>query len=141
MTEFERMMSGKLYDAGNENLAKDRQRAHILSKKYNDTIETDVEERAAIIAELLPNRRETAYLQGPIFIEVGYNLFLGNNFWANANFCVLDNNKITIGNDVLIGSNCTLTASFHPLCWHDSNMKVQNDGTIFSPEYTHQITA
>ncbi len=140
MTEFERMMSGKMYDAGSSELAKDRQRAHILSKKYSDTFETDIEERAAIIDELLPNRKGTAFFQGPIFVELGYNISFGNNFWANTNFTAIDNNKIVIGNDVMIGPNCTIATAIHPLCWQDRNMKVQNDGTIYSPEYTRPIT-
>lgn len=134
------MMAGKLYDAGNSEQAKDRQRAHILSKRYNGTFETDLEERDSIIRELFPNRTGTAYFQSPIFIELGYNISFGNNFWANFNFTVLDNNKITIGNDVMIGANCTLATSLHPLCWQDRNMKVQNDGTIYAPEYTRPIT-
>src|SRR5574344_1922310 len=140
MTDFEKMMAGKLYDAGNAELAVQRQRAHILSKQYSDTFENEIEKRAKILDELIPNRSGTAYFQGPLFVELGYNITLGNNFWANCNFCATDNNKITIGNDVLIGMNCTMATSLHPLCWQDRNMTVQNDGSIYAPEYTRPIS-
>lgn len=139
MTEFEKMMAGKMYDAGNAELSVQRQRVHILSKKFSDTYENETKKRVEILNELIPNRSGTAYFQGPIFVELGYNIFLGNNFWANYNFCALDNNKITIGNDVLIGMNCTIATSVHPMCWQDRNMKVQNDGTIYAPEYTRPV--
>lgn len=139
MTEFEKMMAGKLYNAGNSELAVDRQRAHILSKKYNDTFENEIQKRDEIIKELFPHRSGTAYFQGPIFAELGYNVSLGNNFWANINFTIIDNNKITIGNNVMFGPNCTLATSLHPICWQDRNMKVQNNGEIYAPEYTKPI--
>ena len=66
MTEKEKMLAGLLYDPSDPELAALRQRAHVLSKRYNDTDETREAERRAILQELLPDCGESVYLQGPV---------------------------------------------------------------------------
>lgn len=40
---------------------------------------------------------------------------IGENFYANVNFTVLDSAKVTIGDDVLIGPNVSIYTACHPL--------------------------
>ena len=63
MTEKEKMLAGQLYDPADEELIALREKAHALSKQYNDTLETQEEEREAIMKELVPDMGEDAYLQ------------------------------------------------------------------------------
>ena len=65
MTETEKMLAGKIYDASDSHLADRRIVAHRLSKQYNDTFEDEAEKRTAILKELIPNLGEDTYLQGP----------------------------------------------------------------------------
>ena len=51
MTEKEKMLSGQLYDPTDPELVQLREKAHILSKRYNDTVETQEDERKEIMAE------------------------------------------------------------------------------------------
>lgn len=139
MTEEEKMLAGKIYDSGDAELAARRAIAHNLSKKYSDTFEGETEKRAAILNELLPNRKGTSFLQGPIFFDYGTYISFGKNFWANYNFTVLDNNKITIGDNVAIGMNCSLITSQHPMRYQDRNMTIREDGSLYSPEFTRPI--
>lgn len=136
----QKMLAGKMYDAGNKELAVRRNRAHELSQLYSQTLESATETRAMILDELLPHRNGSAFFQGPLFIELGKNIEFGNNFYANYNFVALDNAKIKIGDDVMIGVNGTLATSVHPMRWQDRNMKVENDGSLYAPEYTRPIT-
>ncbi len=136
----QKMLAGKMYDAGDKELAVRRKRAHELSQLYSQTLESAVEIRAMILDELLPHRKGTAFFQGPLFIELGENIEFGDNFYANYNFAVLDNGMIKIGHDVMIGMNGTLATSVHPMRWQDRNMKVENDGSLYAPEYTRPIT-
>ncbi|MDG4990275.1 sugar O-acetyltransferase [Lactococcus lactis] len=140
MNNEEKMLSGKMYDAGHHSLAPMRARAHKLSKLYSDSFEDEVEKRTVLIEKLFPNRNGSSFFQGPIFVEYGFNISLGKNFYANYNFCALDNAEIKIGNDVMIGMNGTLATSVHPLRWQDRNMTVRDDGTLYAPEYTRPIT-
>ena len=66
MTEKEKMLSGQLYDPTDPELVALREKAHILSKRSNDTVETQEDEREEIMRELAPLAAESAYLQGPV---------------------------------------------------------------------------
>ena len=77
----------------------------------------------------MPNHKEGVYFQGPIQFDFGTHITMGRNSYANFNFCVLDENKVTIGDNVFIGPNCSLLTPIHPLCYEDRN--------IFHCEKTH----
>ncbi len=121
MTEHEKMLAGKIYDPFSEKMPEERERAHFLCKMYNDTFETESEKRNTILRELMPNIGENVYLQGPIFFDFGKNTSIGDMSYANFNFTVLDEGKITIGKSVFIGPNVSLLTPIHPLCWQDRN--------------------
>ena len=53
MTELERMLSGRLYDAGDEALAAARDRAKKLTWRYNQMDPTDWTGRTILLRELL----------------------------------------------------------------------------------------
>lgn len=141
MTEREKMFAGKIYDPFTEGMPEERTNAHRLCKLYNDTIETDVEKRKAILDELIPNRGENVYLQGPIYFDFGSNTVIGKDSYANFNFTVLDEGKVTIGNSVFIGPNVSLLTPIHPLCWQDRNSFYnEKTGNVTNLEYTGPIT-
>ena len=80
MTETEKMLAGKIYDPSDKSLTARRARAHSLSRQYNETDETEEEKRKLILDELLPNRGEGAYLQGPLNFDYGLYFKTGRNF-------------------------------------------------------------
>ena len=71
MTEKEKMLVGELYDPTDPELVALREKAHALSKQYNDTVETQENEREELMRQLLPNMHESAYLQGPVQLDYG----------------------------------------------------------------------
>ena len=121
MTEREKMSSGKIYDPFSEGMPEERTRAHLLCKAYNDTIETEEEKREEILGELMPDRGENVYLQGPIFFDFGTNITMGDGSYANFNFTVLDEGKVTIGKNVFIGPNVSILTPIHPLRYQERN--------------------
>ena len=74
MNEREKMLAGKIYDPFTEGLPEERTRAHVLCKMYNETTEVDSEKRKEILAELMPDRADGVYLQGPIYFDFGKNI-------------------------------------------------------------------
>lgn len=141
MTEHEKMLAGKLYDPFTEGMPEERANAHRLCRLYNDTTETDMEKRKEILDELLPNRGENVYLQGPVYFDFGTNTVIGNDSYANFNFTVLDEGKVSIGNSVFIGPNVSLLTAIHPLCYQDRNSFYnEKTGNITNIEYTAPIT-
>lgn len=139
MTEKEKMINGELYNANADNLPALRAEAHKLCAEYNLTLETEVERRAEIIGKLLPNAHSSAYIQGGIFCDYGFNIKTGKNFYANFNFTVLDCCPVEIGDDVFIGPNVSLLTPVHPLRWQQRNTRFNPDGSPFDYEYAKPI--
>lgn len=140
MPEKEKMLAGKIYDPSDEYLSLQRAKAHKLCKKYNDTLEEEAETRTALLDELLPNRGNGAFLQGPVYFDYGIFTSVGANFYANFNLTVLDCCKVTIGDDVLVGPNVSILTPVHPLRYQDRNIRAKEDGTAFDYEYAKPIT-
>lgn len=140
MTEKEKMLAGKIYDPSSQELITLRQRAHRLCKLYNDTFEEETEQRAKILAELIPNMADGGYLQGPIFFDYGVFTKLGKNFFANFNFTVLDVCPVTIGDNVFLGPNVSILTPKHPLRYQDRNPYRKDNGVMTDKEYGTQIT-
>ena len=105
MTEREKMFAGKIYDPFSDGMPEQRTNAHRLCALYNATTEIDAEKREEILGELLPNRGEGVYLQGPIYFDFGIHTSMGKGSYANFNFTVLDEGRVIIGQSVFIGPN------------------------------------
>lgn len=139
MTEREKMIAGKLYDASDEQLAARRAEAHGLCTDYNRTYETEQDKRCEILKRLLPYAQSGAYIQGPVYFDYGDNITVGKNFYANFNFTVLDCCPVEIGDDVFIGPNVSLLTPVHPFRWQQRNMRSKPDGTPYDFEYAKPI--
>ena len=140
MTEKEKMLAGQLYDPADEELIALREKAHALSKQYNDTLETQEEEREAIMKELVPDLGEDAYLQGPIQFDYGCFTRIGENTYVNFNFTCLDCAPVKIGSNVFMGPNVSILTPVHPMRWQDRNLFVRADGVETDREYAKPIT-
>lgn len=141
MTENEKMLSGKIYDPLDRELNKKRSRAHELCVKFNQTFEGNKEIRKEILDELVPDKEEGVYIQGPVYFDFGSNTKFGKNSYANFNLTVLDICPVTIGNNVYIGPNVSLLTPLHPLCYEDRNQYYNKEkGYVTDREYGASIT-
>lgn len=139
MTEKEKMMSGKIYDPSDSELAKLRTKAHSLCLEYNKLAETD-KKRTEILDELLPHKGENVYIQGPIQFDYGCFTSIGKNSFANFNFTCVDCCPVNIGENVFFGPNVSLLTPIHPLRWQDRNQYLKPDGSPTDKEYAKPIT-
>ncbi len=139
MTEKEKMLAGKIYDAAEAELKQLRETAHRLSREYNMLDETDEAARAKILEKLVPNAAKSAYLQGPVQFDYGVFTELGENFYANFNLTILDCAPVKVGKNVFIGVNCSLVTPVHPLLSHERHGRPRTDGSVFVPEYAKPI--
>ena len=51
----------------------------------------------------------------PFRCDYGWNIEIGENFFANYNLTILDVGKVTIGNNVMMGPNVSIYAAGHPI--------------------------
>ena len=129
MTEFEKMISGNLYDASDPELVFLRQKAHRLCLQFNQLFDTDEVARCEILKELLQVTNEQVendiYFQGSIFFDYGINIKIGKNFYANFNTTILDVCPVTIGDNVMLGTNVSLLTPMHPMKFQERNKMLE----------------
>lgn len=115
MTEQEKMLKGMLYQAGDEKLSLMRKRASELTFDYNHLRPSQKEEQQKILKQLLGSMGKDVNINQPFLVDYGCNLYIGDHFFANYNFTVLDIGKVTIGDRVMIGPNVGIMTAGHPL--------------------------
>lgn len=111
MTEKEKMLMGLEYNVQDKEIKEARNRSRNLCSLL-DTL--DSEERKEKLRTLIPSLKEFTIHRG-FKCDYGFNIQVGENFYANYNLVVLDEARITIGDNVLIGPNCSLITALHPL--------------------------
>jgi acetyltransferase-like isoleucine patch superfamily enzyme len=114
MTEKEKMLSGMAYNAMDEELFRDRIRAKKLCKTFNELNPDEFENREALLKELFRSENK-CYIEPNFFCDYGYNIEIGDNFYANHNCIMLDVNKIKIGNNVMFAPNVQVYTATHPV--------------------------
>lgn len=86
-----------------------------LLYQFNHTLPSKTQEKAMILQELLGGFEEGAYIEQPFHANWGKNTYFGKNVYANFGLSLVDDTKIEIQDEVMIGPNVTLCAGTHPL--------------------------
>jgi maltose O-acetyltransferase len=113
-TEKEKMLAGALYNPLDPELSAARERCRALLKAFNGSDESEREERARLLAELLGYPSDVT-IQPPFFCDYGTNLRLGAKVFFNFNCVVLDVMAVVIGDRTLIGPAVQIYTATHPL--------------------------
>ena len=109
------MLEGKPYKAFGEELFKERQLAKELIFELNSLRPDEVDRRNEIIKKLFGKTGKTFFVEPPLRCDYGYNIEIGENFYANYNCTILDCAKVTIGKNVLFAPNVSLYTAGHPI--------------------------
>ncbi len=91
-----------------------RQRAKKLCQQLNGFRVDQRKAREPVYRELF-GRFSSAFIEPDFFCDYGYNIFLGENFFANHHCVMLDAAPIHIGSNVLFGPAVHLYTTTHPL--------------------------
>ncbi len=114
ITEKQKMLNGEFYNAFEKELLEDRKRAKNLCKKLNDIPDGSPGERSKIIKDLLHTNKEI-WIESPFRCDYGYNIAIGDNFYANFGCVILDCNLVKIGDNVKFGPNVQIYTATHPI--------------------------
>jgi len=111
----EKMLSGKPYLAFDEELLKERQYAKGLIFQFNSLYPEEIAKRNEIIKKLFGRTKGTFFIEPPFRCDYGYNIEIGEYFYANYNLIILDCAKVLIGDNVMLGPNVGIYTAGHPL--------------------------
>ena len=115
MIEKEKMIKGEMYFSADEVLVNERNRARILTRDFNNTTEDELDKRAEILKELLGKIGKNIYIEPNFRCDYGYNIYVGENFYANFDCLLLDVCPIKIGNNAMLAPGVHIYTATHPL--------------------------
>lgn len=109
------ILSGAMYNDLTQELVQARERAVRLTTAYSESYGQPQKEREKILKELLGSVGENPYFEPGFRCEFGYNISIGNHFYANFDCVMLDGGGIEIGDNVLFGPRVGIYTSNHAL--------------------------
>lgn len=112
-TEKEKMIAGELYFANDPELVADRMFARSQSQIINQAESAEL--RYQLLKETFGRTGKKIYMEPVINFDYGYNIFVGENFYANFNCTFLDVSTIEIGDNCMFAPNVQLYTATHPL--------------------------
>jgi len=126
MTEKEKMLSGQMYSYKSEELDNERLAAEELVIEYNK-LSPRKTQNSELLKTLFGSVKQNFVLKQPFYCDYGYNIHIGENFFSNFNFTVLDEAEVRVGDNVLIGPNVSLYTVNHAI-----NVTQRNEGIEYA---------
>ncbi|MDO7907103.1 sugar O-acetyltransferase [Paenibacillus sp. JX-17] len=130
-TEKQKMLDGELYIAADPELTRERAYARQMTRLYNQTTEVDEERRVQILKELLGSTGTHLSMEPNIRFDYGYNIHVGEHFYANFDCTILDVCEVRIGDNCLFGPGVHIYTATHPVNPYER---------IKGPEYGKPVT-
>ena len=112
-TPSQRMADGDFYVA-DDVLAAHTKRAVRLLSLYEQAHPTDPDIARYLLAQVIGSVGEGVDIRPALRVDYGHNITIGDGSWVNFGLTALDVAPIVIGQDVLIGPNCSLYTAIHP---------------------------
>jgi maltose O-acetyltransferase len=130
-SEKEKMLAGELYDASDPELVEDRENARALTRWYNETTPDQRDRRETLLGELFGGVGDDIAVEPPFRCDYGYNVHVGDGFYANFGCVFLDVCRIDVGRNCLVGPGVHVYTATHPL---DAPTRIEG------PEYGKPVT-
>ena len=102
MTEKEKMLAGEVYSAVDPELIEELMATREILYEYNSLRPSETQRMKKILKGLLGH-----------VADYGKQISIGKRFFANFNFTVLDEARVTIGDDCFIGPNVSIYTACH----------------------------
>ncbi|KAK6460441.1 trimeric LpxA-like protein [Scheffersomyces coipomensis] len=137
--EYDKMISSIPYDCYDKELHMRRNLAHevvldyanVRLKDFDFDLEKHRKARVEYLSNVFGKIEDDIHLEPPFFVDYGFNTIIGKHFYGNFNLTLLDCCVITIGDNVMVAPNVTLTTATHPT---DPQLRLQG------VEYSQPIT-
>ena len=115
MDQKERMLAGLPYKAWLDGLSEDRMEAKRKIYEYNHLPPEKWDMQTKLLKNLLGKTGEVIHIEAPFHCDYGYNIEVGENFFANYNLIILDVGKVVIGDNAQIAPNVAIYTAGHPI--------------------------
>ena len=114
MTEKEKMLAGLEYSAVDEQLLEELNAVKEIIHEYNQLAPSQTDRRLRILKGLLGNiADDEIIINQPFYCDYGKQISVGRRFFANFHLTILDEARVTIGDDCFIGPNVSIYTACH----------------------------
>ncbi|KAE8404802.1 trimeric LpxA-like protein [Aspergillus pseudonomiae] len=131
--EWQKMLSGELYWAWDEDLQANRERCKLACQQFNEAGQVSRRRRVELWRDIIGDTRPLPppladakededqfkdtdpFVDPPITVDHGLNFKVGKGTFLNFNLIVLDTCLVTIGERVLFGPNVSIYGATHPM--------------------------
>ena len=134
-SELEKCMAGETFTR-DESTTSVALRAKRLIRQLNSCDYSDEETKQAILKALFGSMGEYVHVDIDFHCEYGKNIHVGNHVIINMNCTFVDNNRIDIGNRVLIASDVKMYTATH-----STDPSVRNHSANPNPSFWCQTYA
>lgn len=126
MTEKEKMKNQMLYNANYDlELENERLECKMLCQEYNHIPIKNLDKRKNLIKKILKKTGRNIHIEPYFWCDYGYNIIVGENFYANHGLVILDAGTVIFGDNVFIGPNCGFHTSGHPIDFERRNQGLE----------------
>lgn len=115
MNQKERMLAGLPYKAWLDGLSEERLENQKRIYRYNHLPPEEWDQLDTLLREILGKAGKVVHIMPPFHCDYGYNIEVGENFFANYNFTVLDVGPVRIGDNAQIAPNVSIYTAGHPV--------------------------
>ena len=109
------MLRSELYNSNDKELFNELLNAKKACVQYNNLFLDDLEKGNEIIRNIFNSIGKEFLIMPNFHCDYGFNISIGEKFYANHNLVILDCNKVSFGDNVFIGPNCGFYAATHPI--------------------------
>lgn len=111
-----RMMEGRIYPPGDEEIMAEQVVCMQKLWEYNQIQPKDMDKRFAKLQDMFAEIGEGSYIEPPLHANFGgKHVHFGKNVYANYNLTMVDDTHIYVGDNTMIGPNVTIATAGHPI--------------------------
>lgn len=115
LTEKQKMIQGLEYFASDKTLVSERFAARKQLDILNAMPQDEVKQRATLLKNFFGQTGKRLYIESTFKCDYGYNISVGENFYANFGCVILDCAPVTIGDDCMLAPNVQIYTAAHPI--------------------------
>ncbi len=109
------ILTGKMYNDLTPELVEAREKTVLLTNQYNASFGQPAHVREELLKQVLYSIGSNVHFEPTFRCEFGFNISIGDNFYANFDCIMLDGGGIEIGSNVLFGPKVGIYTSNHAI--------------------------
>ena len=116
MTEYEKMLEGKIYDPLDPEIQKEQFPFQDKLWEFNQQKPSDLEKKESYMKEVFAECGEGCYIELPFHANWGgHHVHFGSGIYVNSNMTMVDDAHIYVGDKVMFGPNVSVITASHPI--------------------------